>query len=294
MRLGYQPSMSSMKITKTAVLASLICVLIFTFLYIFLVEKINFKQNDDWVHDRTVSRFLVGDFTLEPVIGSTFYVQGFVGLVFSLLFGVQKLPVLTYFVSLLNFFIFVKILNRFYKLDCYTSVILSLIIFFNPLHFYLSLGFMIENYLLFFVLLSLYFYLQFDKSLDWKQLILSNLFLAGSFYVKQFGIAVGVVYLIDLLTKRRLKVALIQFIVSLALILSYYLTFPRTPVMLQKGIDFSKVINAYSGALFLSQWYVYLMSFTLSLFILLILYSFRQMKNRLNFVLAGILSVIVF
>ena len=105
-------------------------------LFIPLINKVNFMQNDDWNRITSVARFMRGDFTLLPVTATTFYTQGLLGMVFSYVFGVSKLPFLTLLFSVLNLFIFSVILNRFFNLSRINSFLIGLFVFFNQFHIY--------------------------------------------------------------------------------------------------------------------------------------------------------------
>jgi len=119
-----------------------------------LAANIKFYQNDDYIYYKTIQKFQNGEFGIPSYIETTFYTQGILGLAFAALFGISSLPILTLIFSVLNFSIFTHLLNRFYTHKLSTAVLLGLILFFNPLHIYSSLGFMTDNYLLFFMLLT--------------------------------------------------------------------------------------------------------------------------------------------
>lgn len=76
---------------------------------------IDFKQNDDWHYYNLVENFQNGNYKLDPITSVTFYTQGFIGLIFSKLFSVEKLPILTLIISIANFLIFYKIIEIFQK-----------------------------------------------------------------------------------------------------------------------------------------------------------------------------------
>ena len=121
-----------------------------------LVSRISFMQNDDWVHYKTVENFLRNDFRLFDMVGSTFYTQGFLGFIFSKIFGIANLPFLTLIISVGNFVVFTIILQKQFKISAFTSILLGLLMFLSPLYFYSSIGFMSENFVLFFLLLGKY------------------------------------------------------------------------------------------------------------------------------------------
>src|SRR3972149_12132995 len=80
-----------------------------------LIKTIDFMQNDDWVYYKTTADFMQGVIKLDPYIGPTFYLQGFIGALWGKLFTLQTLPVLTLLLTVFNFFIFAVILNKFFN-----------------------------------------------------------------------------------------------------------------------------------------------------------------------------------
>ncbi len=105
-------------------------------LSIYIGIHVNFFNNDDWVHYKTVERFLTGDFSLHPYIGSTFYTQGILAYIFSNFFGINRLPVLTILISVLNIFIFHKILNLLSPEKNFLKTLATLLLVLNPLYLY--------------------------------------------------------------------------------------------------------------------------------------------------------------
>lgn len=195
-------------------------------------------QNDDWNRTTSVIRFLSGDTSLLQVTATTFYTQGILGFLFSMIFGWEKLPYLTFFVSVFNFYIFAKILVDHLDLNKVRAAVISLIFFFTPLHIYSSIGFMTENYTMFFILLGIYFLLQYEKDKKPKNFVLFNLSGILSFFTKQNGIIVNVAYIPYLLIKKRFKEASLQIITIVTLFFYYFNFFPRTEEMLDKGFTF--------------------------------------------------------
>lgn len=181
------------------------------FLFLFpLVNKINFTQNDDWAFKLCVENYLQGNFNVNPITifnksAPLFYTQGIMGSLFSLVFGIENLPILTLIISVCNFYILYLILIKFLNKKPVDSILYSLLFFFNPLYFYSMLGFMTENYFLFFLLLSLYFILSFTKNTEGsskrektKDFILANIFIILGFFVRQFSFFTSIAFTIYL------------------------------------------------------------------------------------------------
>ena len=191
----------------------------------------------------------MGDIALLPVTATTFYTQGILGYLFALVFGVSKLPFLTLILSVLNFYIFARILKDHLSLSKLVSSIISLIFFFTPLHIYSSIGFMTENYTMFFMLLSIYFLLKYENDKKIKYFALFNVSGILSFFTKQNGIIVNFAYIPYLLLKKRFKEASTQIFIMVIILTYYFYVFPRTDEMKDKGFiyqNFSDRQYAYS------------------------------------------------
>ena len=104
--------MNYLKIIKSYFLRfpSLIYLSIFL-LFLPVALGIQFQHNDDWIYYLSVLGFLNGNFVLDPYIAATTYSQTALGTLFSMVFGITYLPVLTMFVSILSVYYFFKILN---------------------------------------------------------------------------------------------------------------------------------------------------------------------------------------
>jgi len=218
-------------------------------LFLPLISKVNFMQNDDWNRTTSVVRFLSGDTSLLQVTSTTFYVQGILGLLFSLIFGWQKLPYLTFVISVLNFYLFAKILYDHFNQSKIKSTLISLIFFFTPLHIYSSIGFMTENYTMFFMLMAIYFLQNYEKTRKKKDFLIFNLAGVLSFFTKQNGIIINFAYIPYLIFRKRYKEALYQVLIMGLLFSYYFFLFPRTEGMLDKGFiyeNFNDLEYAYS------------------------------------------------
>ena len=143
---------------------------------------INFMQNDDWVYYQNISNLLSGNFLLHPKTAPSFYTISFGAGFWSLLFGIKSLPILTLIISIANFYVFVKILELKFSFSKITNLLISGILLTNFIHDYSSIGFMTENYLIFFLLLSILYFEKSEKLSQVKYLHLSNLFSIFTFF----------------------------------------------------------------------------------------------------------------
>ncbi|MFH1960807.1 MAG: glycosyltransferase family 39 protein [Patescibacteria group bacterium] len=241
--------------------------------------SINFMQNDEWVHYLTVSNFLSKNFTLYPIIGSTFYTQGLMATIFSRIFTVKSLPVLTLIVSVGNFYIFSRIISL-YTAKRSVIILLSLLFFLNPLHIYSTFGFMTENYLVFFCLLSLYFFLKFNHKERKKDFHLALLFTVLAFFVKQNAILLALSFGIYLMVIKKWKYALSCVFTILILLVFYQFVFPQTQTMQEiKGIHLDNFSHATSTYSIIFTSLIYLMAFVGPLALILILRSVKSLKQ---------------
>jgi hypothetical protein len=243
---------------------NLVCFL-FLFITIFpLSNKINFYQNDDYVYYSMTKNFMEGNFILDSYTSASFYTQGFIGAVFAKIFGLEKLPILTLIISILNFLILRKVLKRFFNFREVSSILVSLLFFLNPLSFYSIFGYMTENYFTFFLLLSIFFYLEFlSKLSEFKKnsgevrkknkiktllgFTLYNVLIILSFLLRQFGIITSISITFDLILKKNFRWAVGQGIVTLFLIFIQLFILPKTPAMYESSsgnfLEFQNLID---------------------------------------------------
>lgn len=205
--------------------------------------QIDFSQNDDWVYYKMVQNFLSGDFRLDPISAPTFYAQGVLGMIFAFLFGINHLPVLSLFIAVINFFIFVILVHKILK-DFFMSVLAGLMLFVNPLYIYSIWGFMTEQYFLFFTTMALYFIYKYTLlEGSKKDFILANLFILISFFVRQLAFVTSLAFGIYLLFKKQWKSGFIQLGLFVLLYLFYYLVFPKTAEMFEKPLEIKNLLE---------------------------------------------------
>lgn len=246
-----------------------------------LISLINFPLNDDWVYYLNVQMFLKGDFSLHPYLGPTFYTQGIIAAIFSLLFGFKNIPYLTLVLSVTNFCVFVHILRKL-KIDNFLSVLLGLIYFFNPLNIYSSLGFMTEQYFMLFLLIALYLFLKYEETK--KAVLLFLTFLVAFIALNQRQIALVIPLSLSIYYfwnfKTRFKEGLVSFLVFCLFQIYFSYLFPQTPRMKEVPLVLSNfgrtdyTISLIIGSLIL-----------LSSFLLPILINIKLKKIQIFFVL---------
>jgi len=208
-----------------------------------LIVQINFFQNDDWVYYKMVAGFLQGNFSLHPYSAPTFYTQGFIATVFALVFGTKQLPVLTLAVTAVSFFVLAKILIDHLDQKPDKAVLLALLCFFNPLSVYLTLGFMTSQYFVLFLLLTLYFFLSYEKNHATGDLVLTHLFTFIGLMVRQVSLFIPLGLGIYSLYTRKFKLAVINFSAFAGYYWFYKYVFPLTPKMKELPLQFHNLTN---------------------------------------------------
>jgi hypothetical protein len=238
-----------------------------------LTLKINFNQNDDWNRTLTTKEFIKGNFELRDETANTFYLQGILGTIFYYITGSEKFPILTLIFSVLNFFIFAKIANDFYLSNKYKSILFGMLMFLNPFHVYSIFGFMAENFYLFFMLLSVYFFDLYRHRNRTSALVLSNLISIAGLFIKQVSIVTQMAFMVYLIVSRNVKGAIIQTGFTVASVVYYYFLFPRTGEMHTKDITAANLVRG--DFVFSLTWanLIYLVIFLLPLIPLLIAHT---------------------
>ncbi|MFZ5425112.1 MAG: glycosyltransferase family 39 protein [Patescibacteria group bacterium] len=185
----------------------------------------NYAVNDDWLFVRQVEAFNKGLWSINAQIDPSFIAQGFIGLIWSKLFGTSfiSLQVLTLLVTLVGIYGVFLILKHL-KVPSKITYFSCFLLFFNPLIFSAAFSFMTDNYFLTSTIFSIYFFLKFLDSNNERDLILGSMFILLSILVRQIGIFTGVVYVIVLILKR--KSALIPLLFTFAGTLIVFL-YPR-------------------------------------------------------------------
>lgn len=256
-----------------------------------LIWQINFPQNDDWVYYKMVKNFMSGNFKLDPISAPTFYFQGILGAVFSLIFGLKRLPVFTLLVSVVNFYLLYKILAHSTKLGMHLSMIISLVWFFNPLNIYSSLGFMTENYLLLCILASLYSFNLYTANRKSKYFILFNLFMFFGLMTKQSALALAVSYPAYFLFNKKWRLFGLQTLLSVSLLIFYFFIFPKTAEMYEKPLQFHHLYDYGYFKQLARAIIIYISAFCFPLLVFL-LPNIQVFKKRRSIIIATVFLVI--
>ncbi|MBU0534874.1 glycosyltransferase family 39 protein [Patescibacteria group bacterium] len=200
---------------------------LFITVFIYLVSIVivgcwgNFPSNDDFYYLTQIKTFSNGIFTKSALIGPTFILQGLMGFLWSKFFGLSyiSLRVLTILVTI---FCIVGLDRVFSVLNVQRKIrtLTLILITFIPQFYVSSLSFMTENYFLFYIIWSLYFFLSYIKTRRDRSLLIACILGGLSIMIRQYGVvllvAYLIVYVISNLKKiniRKLLLILIPFIV---------------------------------------------------------------------------------
>ena len=237
------------------------------FIIIFPISyNINFKQDDDWIYYKQVRSILKGNMELNSYIEATFFVQGFMGAVFTRVFSLNKLPVLTLFVSILNFIIFTSLIYKFYIKRLKESLMIGMLFFFVPINIFSMLGFMTENYFLLFFLTTLFFIECFLSTNKKIYFILINLSAILGFFVRQVSIISLIAFILYLVATKRFKHALMETGISVALLGIYFFLFNLTDTMKDNhAFRFENLLNIRNSFTLIHIFLFYAVCFVLPL-----------------------------
>ena len=227
------------KDTKILLLVSLVLFL----LMLCLVSKINFPQNDDWVYYENIELIKKEGLKLDPYMGPTFFVQGIFGALYSYIFPISSLPLLTLFFSVLSFFIFTKILTDCLKINTFLSILLGLMLYLVPVNIYTSLGFMTEQYFFPWFLASIYLFLEYQKSSRKMTLTLLLLVIFIALNQRQVALVLPVSFFVYYLFNKKLSKALVFLTDFFAMLFYYLFLFPRTEAMMTKSFAFNHLFE---------------------------------------------------
>jgi len=271
--------MTFKKLSRNTIIILLVSLAIFLLIYP-LSHSIVFMQNDDWIYYKMVSRFMGGSFSINSYVSATFYAQGFLGALFSLIFTVKNLPVLTLIVSVATFTVFTLIMHKHLQKSLLVSILSGLVFFLNPLFVYSIFGFMTENYYMLFFMLTLYFILNFLKTSRRKDFIVLNIFNFISYLIRQFSFVTIGSFLVYLLIKKKYKYAVWQALIILVnLVVNFKLLPKRTAGFDNKLLFGNFVIPYYPNSVFFSS-FTYIALFCLPFVVFFVLSTLSTLLKR--------------
>lgn len=167
----------------------------------------NYALADDYYYLTQIKAFSLGELTRSALIGPTFLAQNFLSISWSAIFGLtyQSLRILTIIISIFCVLIVGRIADELH-LERRLKVLFLFLFAFNPFFYSCSLNLMTENYFLFFVLTSIYYFLLYIRTERKPYLLASSLLGGMSIMVRQFGFALMVSYAVFyIFTKRKIR-----------------------------------------------------------------------------------------
>lgn len=176
----------------------------------------NFPLNDDFYYFTQVKAFSNGIFTKSALIGPTFILQGLMGLFWTKFFGLTyvSLRVLTLLITVFGIVGLDKILITL-KIQPKLRLLALILIIFIP-HFYVnSPTFMTENYFLFFVIWSVYYFLTFFNTKNNKHLFPACILGGLSIMIRQYGLVLFITYLLVYITTNYNKISFKKLLIIL-------------------------------------------------------------------------------
>ena len=263
-------------------------------IYVFTVLVVNpfgeFPVNDDWIFFRQVEAFHKGIWTISSIIDPSFIVQGLLGYVWSLVFGLSftSLRFLTILVTILALLGVYKTL-LLHKLPKNLNFVVLFLFIFNPLVFISAFTFMTDNYFLTLFIWSIYFYIKYFQTHNVYDGLFGSIFVGLSILVRQFGLLTFVSFCVYSIFKERRYGKL--WILSLPVLLSIFIffTWPRHESSL-----LSSFVNVdYLSAAFFRPFYA-LPYFGFFLMPLLIRHKYSKVKLFILLILGLMVSQVIY
>ncbi|OGC69766.1 hypothetical protein A2415_04800 [candidate division WWE3 bacterium RIFOXYC1_FULL_39_7] len=241
-----------------------------TFLFL-LLGRGNFPINDDWLFARQVESFRNGNIIINHQIEPAFIFQGFLGYVWSQIFGLsfQSLHLLSFVVYVVSVVFLFKLLSLLTENKKLISLLVALYAF-NPIVLASSVTFMTEIYFLCLIIVSLYYYqLGFQKKSD-THFLLGVLLNGAAFLVRQSAalmIPVAIYFYFAGEKKVRWKHLIVKSLAGLIFIL-IWVFWPRYSSTDESSRALFLEINDFVPRLQqIGYSFIYLIFFTLPLFL---------------------------
>ncbi len=177
-------------------------ILIYVLSVLIIAPLGNYALADDYYYLVQIKAFSSGELVRSALIGPTFLAQNFLSVAWGNIFGFTylSLRILTIFISIFCIFMVGNISDKL-GIDKHHKLILMTLFSFNPYFYSCSLNLMTENYFLFFVLSSLYFFLLYSSDNKSGTLFISTLLGGLSIAVRQYGVVLFPAYLLFYLIK---------------------------------------------------------------------------------------------
>ncbi len=204
----------------------LVFLIIFVSELIILSPNFNFPLNDDWTQGLSIYHFNLNKELFYPAWFSAFnYVPIIFGIILSSIFGfsfavLRSGNLVVSFVIIYLFYLFLRY-NNISKLN---SFLFSLLLWFNPIFFYLSYTFMGDQIAFLFLLISIFLYqISYNKQ-SYKYIFLASIVSLLGIFTRQFIVFLPAIAFLCFFFSRKFdkKKVLLAFLPSLVLLMGIY------------------------------------------------------------------------
>ena len=208
----------------------------------------NYPVNDDWDFMLHVKYFSEGKFVKNSLIDASFILQGFLGLLWSNIFGLSfdslRLLTVTFFVIFLTGFNKILVL---FNLNNKVKLVANAALLINPYTISSSLSFMTEIYFLSFMIWSLFFFFKYTENHSKTNFYLAIILASSSILIRQFGILLLITYALyfAFIEKKLKNKSLIVIAAGLIIPFLINLLFPIVGTNFNSG--FEKLTSLFGG-----------------------------------------------
>ncbi|MCX6784071.1 MAG: glycosyltransferase family 39 protein [candidate division WWE3 bacterium] len=266
--------------------------------YLVVPPTFKFPVDDDWVYIQSVQKFLSGNFRVSEYARASTFFQTILGFIYSSIvgFSIPKIHFLVAIFSIIGVVVAYWHLRVNYKIN---SAYLPLILFLNPLFFFLSYSFGTDVLFTVLLILSIAFYEYGLKSDKLRFLILGSIVAACSICVRQIGAALPAAALIYYLYLLRTKEQTLKISKMLAItipaglgLIAYFawFHFVQPPTIVQQMQSSHLSFNILTA---LDRWTQTLMYLGLLLPPVTILIFKPTKRSILKFVIGAVVAVFI-
>lgn len=263
--------------------------------YIFINPTGDFLINDEWFYARAVKDFNLTDYQFDALITPSLIGQIWYAKVITSIFGFS-FEILRFSTIGLSIISVVALYLLFVELGFrkYFSFFASLLLFFNPLFFYLSIGFMTDVPALAFVIFALLFFAKYNNTKKSRYFFIACLSLIYAIIIRQsflFLLPLSIIFVID---KKRVSAKnLFLYISSLAFFACLYFFLKSKHWWPSQDIDLHTFENASVHWLYVKK-QVYSIWHYMGFFLLPISFGYLLQKNAKRKILKYILITAAF
>ncbi len=232
--------------SKYYILIATIVVYLFAVWVIYPVG--NYPVNDDWDFILHVKYFSEGKFVKNSLIDASFILQGFLGLLWSNIFGLSfdSLRILTIIFFIIFLIGFNKILVLF-NLNNKVKLLSNAALLINPYTISSSLSFMTEIYFLSFMVWSLFFFFKYSDNQNKTNFYLAITLASASILIRQFGILLLITYALYFIFIEKKSKNKNLLIIAAGLLIPFSINFIFPIVGTNFNSSFEKLTSLFGG-----------------------------------------------